>query len=117
MVDNNPKKLAAMQISRLAFITALVCILAGVIVELRVLGLVGIFLAAISWMTSGLLLLVKQPALAQYWLRGINTVWIPAGPWGQLSSRKRFAVYFYSILLFVVMVLAVTAYMYRLFGK
>jgi len=53
----------------------------------------------ISWITPGILIVLRSPWLAQAWLRGINPFAISAAPWEQLSNGKKLLIYFWSLLL------------------
>ena len=98
--------LFVLNISRTVFILAILFVLGAAISDQIILGVLGLFLASVSWITPGILLIIKVPWLAQSWLRGINTNWVPGGPWDGLPNFKRFLVYFYATLLSVFMIAA-----------
>jgi hypothetical protein len=82
----------------------------GAITKIKILVLLGSILIAVSWITPGILILLNMPWLAQSWLRGINTIWIPAEPWENLTDWKKFLIYFYSIIFSVSMTFAIASY-------
>jgi hypothetical protein len=56
-----------------------------------------LILIIVSWATPGLLVVSGKPWFAQAWLRGINSLIIPATPWEELAIGKKIMIYFYSI--------------------
>jgi hypothetical protein len=67
-------------------------------------------LASISWITPGILIVLKFPWLAQFWLRGINSFWFSGDPWDQLTGWKKFTIYFFSILFSSTAIIAIASY-------
>jgi hypothetical protein len=60
---------------------------------------ISVLLLAISWITPGILILLRVPWLAHAWLRGINPVAISDTPWKQLSGFQKFYFCFMSIVI------------------
>ena len=60
---------------------------------------ISVLLLAISWITPGILILLRVPWLAHAWLRGINPVAISNTSWEQLSGFQKVLIYFGSILI------------------
>ena len=58
-----------------------------------------ILIISVSLVIPGLFIVFRRPCLAQAWLIGISPFYASAIPWSQLSSWKKFGVYFTSILL------------------
>lgn len=54
-------------------------------------------LLVVSWVTPGILIVLRVPWLAHAWLRGINPIAVPSTPWEQLSSGRKASIYFYAI--------------------
>ena len=63
-----------------------------------------LILIIVSWTTSGLLVILGKPWLAQAWLRGINSFIIPATPWDELSIGKKIMIYFYLMSMSLILV-------------
>ncbi len=74
---------------------------------------IAVLLFIISWITPGILILLRTPWLAYAWLRGINTFVFGDTPWEDLSSIQKFPTYFWSILPLGVIVLAVGGFLFR----
>jgi hypothetical protein len=102
--------IAAFQVSRSIFVIFLFLMIGGAITKIKLLVFLGAFFASISWITPGILILLNLPRLAQSWLRGINTVWIPGEPWEQLTDWKKFLIYFYSTIFSVITIVAIANY-------
>jgi len=95
------KALSVTYISRTFFILAILLILSAGGINLKILIPLSTFFLFVSWIMPGILIIFRLPWFAQSWLRGINTILIPSEPWEKLSTKKRFLVYFYSMLLSV----------------
>jgi hypothetical protein len=54
-------------------------------------------LLVVSWVTPGILIVLRVPWLAHAWLRGINPIAVPSTPWEQLSGGRKASIYFYAI--------------------
>lgn len=94
------------RISRAILMMFFLLLIGGLITGNGWLGLISVFLAILSWIVPGLLLIAKSPWFAFAWLRGMNPVWFPSIPWEQLSYGKKLSVYFASVIFFI---LAITA--------
>ncbi len=78
---------------------------------------ISVFLLAISWVTPGILIILKTPWLAHVWLRGINREVIWDKPWEQLSSIQKSLIYFWSILFFCFVLLAIIAFILQIIRR
>ena len=92
--------------SRNIFILLLLIMFVAIITGIKILVWLGGVLLVVSWLTPGVLLILNRPWLAQSWLRGINSAWIPASPWEELSSGKKFLIYINSLIFFGFVVVA-----------
>jgi hypothetical protein len=101
--------------SRNIFLVIVVIVLGSIITGIQILTLVGLLLLMIALMIPGVFVILRLPWLAQSWLQGINSIWIPKVPWDELSGSKRFLVYLYSFLFFVIAVVTLTEYISKLF--
>ena len=73
----------------------------GAITGINWLGTIAIFLALISWIVPGILLISQTPWFAFAWLRGMNPIAFPSTPWNELSKGKKRSVYFTAVFLFI----------------
>ena len=107
----------ARDFSRNIFILIWVFWFAGIITRFKILVWLAVVLLVVSWLTPGILLILNRPGLAQSWLRGLNSTFIPASPWEKLSSGKKFLVYINSLILSGFVVIAFIVYMIQWLQK
>lgn len=104
------------QFSRTIFILILLLAIVSAITNIKVLLWLAAFLACISGITPGVMILFfKAPWLAQSWLRGINTIAMPSEPWEKLRNWQKFLIYFVSMVLFVSVIFAIASYINQWF--
>ena len=89
----------------------------GWLVLIGGLAFVGAILFFVSWITPGILIILRVPWLAQAWLRGIDPFAYTDKPWEQLSTIQRFSVYFVSLLLSTFAVTGIIYFITRYFQK
>jgi hypothetical protein len=93
--------LQLVSVSRSVVALFFIFLISGAITGINWLGTVAIFLALISWLIPGIMLISRTPWFALAWLRGMNPIWVPKTSWNELSRESKFSVCFVAVVFFL----------------